>query len=137
MAEFVLIDASIVVNAIDLSDHCRSITISYNADMIDSSAMKATTPREFLPGLTNWTVAVEWEQDHAASKVDATLFPLIGAASFTTTMKATSSAVSATNPSFAGSTLLQDYNPIAGATGDHAVSSTTLQGTGALTRATS
>ena len=85
MAEFVFKDGSIVVNSVDLSDHARSITISYDADMVDSTAM-GDDDREFLAGLRSWNISVEFEQDYAASKVDATLFPLVGAAAFTTTV---------------------------------------------------
>jgi len=138
MAEYVILDASITVNAVDLSDHCKSVTLSYDADMVDSTSMSATQSRDFLPGLTNWNISVEFGQDYATSKVDATLFPLIGAAAFECIVIADGTAgVSATNPSFTGNTLLQNYQPVQGSVGDHATTTITLQGTGAITRATS
>lgn len=93
------------------------------------------TTRNKLPGLKNWTVDVEFAQDFAAASVDATLFPLVGAAAFPISIKPTSAAVSATNPNFSGSALLATYSPIGGAVGDVATTTITLEGTGLLTRA--
>ena len=95
------------------------------------------TTRSNLAGLLNWSIDVEFLQDFAAAKVDATLFSLIGAAAFTVTVKPTSSSVSATNPSFSGSVVLESYPPMSGAVGDLETASATFRSAGTLTRATS
>lgn len=136
MGEIVLKSPDAVINSVDLSDHIRSITITYGAEIQDKTASGDGT-RTKLAGLIDWSVAIEFNQDYAADKVDATLFSLVGAAAFSVVFKPASGAVAATNPSFSGDALLESYIPIGGTVGDAHVSPITLQGTDTLTRATS
>jgi hypothetical protein len=129
-------DASIVLNSVNLSDHCKSLTINYEAEMLDDTVMGDTT-RSSLAGLLNWSIDVDFLQDYAASKVDATLFALVGAAAFVTVVKPTSGSVSATNPSFTGTGVLEKYPPMAGGVGDLETVSITIRSSGTLVRATS
>lgn len=134
MATFSMTDASVVINAVDLSDHVRQVTIDVSADQLDDTAM-GDTFRSRIGGLKDWSVTLEFNQDFAASEVDATLFPLLGTTT-TITVKPTSAAVSATNPSYSGSVLVSQYNPLSNSVGDLATTSVTWQGAGTLTRAT-
>ena len=136
MATFVYTDASVVVNSVDLSDHVKSCTLNYEAEMLDDTVMGDTT-RSNIAGLLNWSIDVEFLHDFAAAKVDATLFSLIGAAAFTVTVKPTSGSVSATNPSFSGSAVLESYPPMSGSVGDLETASATFRSAGTLARATS
>lgn len=136
MATFVYTDASVVVNTVDLSDHVKSCSVNYEAEMLDDTVMGDTT-RSNIAGLLNWSMDVEFLQDFASAKVDATLFALVGSASFTVTVKPTSGSVSATNPSFSGSAVLESYPPMTGSVGDLETVSATFRSAGALTRATS
>lgn len=135
MAQFVLDDASVTINSVDLSDHVRSVTVNYEAEVQDKTTM-GDEGREKIAGLKNWTADIEFTQDYAAGEVDATLFPLIGAAEFAVVFQPTSEAVSATNPSFTGNAILASYPPISGTVGDLATASITLEGSGILTRST-
>jgi Flp pilus assembly protein TadG len=134
MASFVLTDASVVINAVDLSDHVQSVTVNYAAEMVDETAMGDDT-RTNKGGLKNWSLDLQFKQDHAASNVDATLFPLVGS-TFTVTVKPTSAVVSATNPSYSGTGILESYAPVSGGVGDLATTSVTIQSAGTLSRAT-
>ena len=136
MATFVYTDASVVVNSVDLSDHVKSCTLNYEAEMLDDTVMGDTT-RSNIAGLLNWSIDVEFLQDFASAKVDATLFSLVGAAAFTVTVKPTSASVSATNPSFSGSAVLESYPPMSGSVGDLETASATFRSAGTLARATS
>lgn len=137
MAEFVLKNAYTLINSVDLSDHVRSVEITYSAEQQDQTAM-TDSGRERLPGLKDFNASIEFNQDYAASEVDATLFPLIGATAFPVEFRHTSTAVrSATNPGFTGSMTLESYPPISGAIGDIATASASLLGFGVLTRSTS
>lgn len=135
MATFVLTDASVTINSVDLSDHVRSVTMSYEAESVDDTNMADTT-RINTGGLLNYGVEVEFSQDFAASEVDATLFSLVGSTT-TVVIKPTSSAVSSTNPSFSGTMLLTSYTPVTGTVGDLATATASFVPAGALTRATS
>jgi hypothetical protein len=104
-------DYSIVVSGVDLSNRLRQIRTSQNAEDLDGTAMGAVS-RAHVPGLRDDRFEVTFFQDHAAGSVDATLSALQGvAAGGTVTMKPTSAAVSATNPSYSGTMVLLDYQP--------------------------
>lgn len=136
MAHFVLKDASATINSVDLSDHVRDITVTYAAEEVDDTNM-GDDGRGRIAGLTDWSATITFAQDLAAGDVDATLFSLVGAASFACVFKNDSGAVAATNPSYTGNAILTDYQPVSGAVGDLATASITLKGDGVLTRATS
>ncbi len=136
MAAFVLVDAEIVINSVDLSDHVQSATINYAAEMADETAMGDLT-RINLAGLLNWSLDVTFKQDFAVGSVDATLFSLVGAVAFTVTAKSKKAdATSVTNPKFSGSAVLETYPPIAGGIGDLATVTATFQSAGSLSRLT-
>ena len=135
MAKFVLKDAFVSLNSVDLSDHVESITVNYGAETPERTSMSENS-RTRLPGLIDWTVDLSFRQDFAASEVDVTLFALVGAAAFPIELRPTSAVVSVTNPKYTGSALLGSYNPIVGTVGDTANAPVTLTGDGDLTRAT-
>jgi hypothetical protein len=136
MSSFVLTNAFVSVNSVTLSDHVKSVKINYKADTPTNTAMGATAQSR-LPSLVDWDLELEFNQDFAGANVDATLFPLVGAAAFPIEIRPTASAKGPTNPSFTGNALLESYAPVSGKVGDVASTSVTLRGTGALTRATS
>ena len=135
MAKFVLTDASLVINSVDLSDHVRSVTVNYEAELQDDTTMGDDT-RTNLGGLKNWSMDVEFTQDYAASEVDTTIFGIVGT-SVPIVLKPTSGAVSATNPSYSANGVIGSYSPIGNSVGDLAVAPVTIASAGTLTRATS
>lgn len=136
MAVFALTDMTCSVGGTDLSDHVRSQTLEVNGELLDTSAMGSAW-RTKIQGARDWRVTIEFNDDFAASEVDATMWSAWnGAASVAWVAKPTSSAVSATNPSLSGSVFPASH-PVGGSWGQVATKSITLEGTGALTRATS
>ena len=136
MAKFVFLDVTLSVGGTDLSDHIDKLTIEADVAEVDSTSFGSGGWGEVLGGLKNWTATIEFQQDFAASKVDATLWPALGTL-VTLVAKPTSDSVSATNPSFTGTALVKQYSPIDGGVGDLAKNSVTWPGSGALVRATS
>lgn len=134
MAEVVFKNAYITIGGVDLSDHVRQLSISYEAEIQDITAM-ADNSRARIGGLKNWSVDVEFNQDFAAAKVDATLFALVGT-SVALVMRPDAGVVAATNPQFSGSAILASYPPLSGSVGDVHTASVSFQGNGDLTRAT-
>lgn len=134
MATFTINDASIVINSVDLSDHCKSVSINYEAESVDDTHMGDLT-RLMIGGMLSYSIDVEFSQDYAAGKVDATLFPLVGQTT-PIVIKATSAAVSATNPSFSATVLLTTYSPVSGAIGDKASTTVAFVPASTLVRAT-
>ena len=134
MAVFVLKDASLVVNTVDLSAYVSSITLDYAVDAIAADGMAATNGHVFLGGLQNNSLAVTLNQDFAASTVAATLDALVGTTT-TVVIKPTSAAVGATNPTYTiTNAFLAATQPVNGAVGDLAQMSVTFQG-GTLVKA--
>jgi hypothetical protein len=111
-------NVSFVVNSVDLSDHVREIKIDMSAEDLDATAMGADS-RAHAVGLRDDRMEVTFLQDYAATKVDATLAPLVSSSTgVTVVVKPTSAAVSATNPSYTMTALLFDYSPIDATVGE-------------------
>jgi hypothetical protein len=127
MADFVLKDAFVHINGVDLSDHVESVTLNYDADMQDNSAMGDTT-HSFLPGLLVKSFTANFYQDFAASSVDATLFPLVGAAAFPVRLRASKTgAISATNPEYQGNFIVESYPIFGNSVGEMAMAAVTFR----------
>jgi hypothetical protein len=118
VAIFTLTDAYVAVNSVVLSDHSNSVTVEDTRDPVDITAFGATS-KATTKGLGDAKITVQFFQDFAASKVHATLQPLIGSTTpVTIEVRATSSARSATNPAALMSGLLMNYNMLAGGIGE-------------------
>lgn len=135
MAVFTFTDAVVIINTVDLSDHVKSVTLNYASELQDDTVMGDTT-RSRLGGLLDWSMDIEFAQDFATSKVDATLFALVGT-TFVVKLVASTDTVAATNPRYTGTCILESYPPLSGAVGDLAITAITLQSAGTLARETS
>ena len=136
MAVMVLKNAYVLINSVDLSNHVTSVTINYSAEILEKTAMSANS-KQRIAGLKDFSIDLELNQDFAGGSVDATLFPLVGAAAFPIEIRPDAGSVGATNPKYTGNGLLESYSPIDGSVGEMATTSITIQGDGDLTRATS
>ncbi|MEO5366067.1 MAG: phage tail protein [Magnetococcus sp. WYHC-3] len=118
-----------------LAKKVRSVTISYNAEIQDKTAMGANS-RQRLSGIKDWNMAVEFNQDFATSDFDKFMFAKVGDYSTNCWIQVspTSAKGGATNPRYCGRTLAEGYSPISGAVGDLATYSVTFQGDGDLSR---
>ena len=132
MAELILKDVQVVLNAVDLTDHVKSVQLTYEAEEQDRTTM-GDSARRRLGGLKDFSATLNFLQDFDAGAVDQTLFDIVGdVVTLTITPKA--GAVSATNPKFSGSVLVRSYSPLDGSVGDLAETSVTLPGDGVLSR---
>jgi hypothetical protein len=132
MAVLAYTDAYITINATNLSDHCKSVTLTVDAAQLDTSAM-GDTYTEMIGGLKSGTLSLTFNDDFAASNVDATLWPLLGTV-VAFELRPTSAAVSATNPKWTGSVLISQA-AVGGGVGELAAKSLTFQTSGTITRA--
>lgn len=136
MAVFVLKNAYVSINSVDLSNRVRKVTVNIKAADEDTTAMSATGKGR-IAGLRDDGITVEFNQDFAALNVDATLFPLVGAAAFPVIVKPVAGSASATNPRYYGNCILTEYTPIDGSVGNVATASVNMPCDGYLQRATS
>lgn len=135
MANMVLTNAFVSINSVNLSAYVKSVTLAYKSEMQDDTAM-GDTARSRIGSLKDFTVSVEFFQDFVASAVDATLFGIVGSV-VPIEIRGSAAAVSATNPKYTGSAILETYQPVGGSVGDNLMAPVTMSGVGALTRATS
>jgi len=118
MAKFVLKNPTVVLNGVDLTDHCSKCTIETSFDNPDVTSFGAVY-KSILQGMGDAKMTFSFFQDFAAGSVDATLWPLSQSGNpFLCSVKPTNAATSATNPRFDMTGVLLTYNPVDGAVGD-------------------
>lgn len=128
-------NAYLLVNSVDLTSRVKSVTLNYNAAMLDATCMGDLT-KVNLAGLKEWSIQAEFVDDLAASgagSVDATLAALVGAAAFAIHFKPVNTTIATTNPDYTGNVVLAGM-PIGGAHGELLRKSVTFQCAGALDR---
>ena len=135
MAAFMLNNASVTINSVDLSDHVTSITFSEEADQLETTAM-GDNNRTMIGGLKSGTIDLEFNQDLAASDVQATIRPLLGTVT-AVVVKNDAGATAATNPQWTFNALVTEWPSINGTVGELATASVSWPITGAVTQATS
>lgn len=135
MAAFMLNDASVVVNSVDLSAHITAITLTASSDNLETTAM-GDNSRTYVAGLKTGTVDLTFNQDFAASQVAATLDALVGTTT-TVVVKPASGSVSATNPSYSFSAVVTEVPSVTGDVGSVSNFSCSWTITGDITKATS
>jgi hypothetical protein len=136
MATRVLTNAYVSLNSVNLSDHGQTVTLETSAALLDDTAF-GDTAQSRAGGLKDWTLTVNFFADEAAGSVLATLFPLIGS-TMAVEVRADAGSVSATNPKYTGTGILESLQPVAGQVGQMQMTQAVLRAAGtALTRATS
>lgn len=133
MAPIVLTDVKVVINSVNLSDHGTSLTLTIDVDEQETTAFGATH-RARVGGLKDGKLDLEFNQDFAASNVDATIFAALGTV-VPFTAKATSGATTATNPEYQGNVLINSHVPIDGSVGDLSKVKLSWPTSGTITRA--
>lgn len=136
MASFVLTNAWVRINAVDLSDHVREVAVDTSQEDVETTTMGATGKTR-TPGLRDDKFVLTLASDFASSKVDQTLWPLFnGGSSFLVEVAAAGTAISATNPKYHGTVILTEWSPVGGKIGDFAEVPVTLPVSGTISRAT-
>jgi hypothetical protein len=112
------------LNSVVLTDHVTSATINRTFDELEVTAM-GDTAHKFVKGLEASTITLDFLSDTAAANVNATLQAAWGT-TVPLTLKQTSAAVSATNPLFSTTILVNNTTDINGAVADIATQSITF-----------
>jgi hypothetical protein len=135
MAVYLSNGVVLTVNAVDLSTLVSSVTINRSFDELEVTAM-GDSGHKFVKGLEASSITIDFFNDEATSKTLQTLQTVWGT-STTVTVKQTSATVSATNPLYTMSCLVNNTTPINGAVGDLSTQSVTwnVNGTIAVTTA--
>jgi hypothetical protein len=128
MAKFVLKNAFLSVNGVDLSDHVASLTINDVFDELDATTMGCVAHYSIF-GLGEPSIEAEFFQDFATGKVDATIHPFNGASTTCPVVfRPDTAAAGPTNPQYTlASRIAGGYMPISGAVGSEAKVTVTLK----------
>ena len=137
MAKAVLTNAYVMINAVDLSDHVRSVTLPLSTAEIDSSCM-GSDYNGVLAGLKGASLDVTFAQDFAAAEVDATLWGVYdGGVAVALKVRPDAGSISATNPEYQFNSVLTNYQPISGSVGGLHEITCSFVSDGTIARATS
>lgn len=135
MSSLVLTDAHVMINAVDMSTFIRSVRITANREVVEDTAM-GDLARTFIASYRNWTMEFNCNQDFAAAATDATLWPVFDAGAPVALIVRPSkiAAISATNPEYRGSGVMDAFSPVDGAVGELATTVANFRSAGTLTR---
>jgi hypothetical protein len=124
MAVFLNNKVGVKVNSVDLSDHVTSVTLNRNFDEIEISAM-GDSSHKFTKGLEASSITLDFLNDTASASVLATLQAAWGTTVTVVLLQDKGTAVSATNPLYTMSVLVNGTQDINGSVADIGVQSVT------------
>lgn len=108
---------------VDFSDHVTAFSLARAADQIEVTAMGSDS-HQYVTGLSADTITISLLNDNAATGAGSVRAALQAAYGTTVAFKAcqdTSSAISATNPLYTGTILIDNLTDINGAVADEAM----------------
>ena len=117
MAVFLNNKVGVKVNSVDLSDHVTAVTLNRSFDELEVTAM-GDTGHKFVKGLEASSVTISFLNDTASANVLATLQAAWGTSVTVVLLQEKGTAVSATNPLYTMTCLVNNTTDINGAVGD-------------------
>ena len=135
MAVFLSNNVGVKVNSVDLSDHVTSVTLNRSFDELEVTAM-GDSGHKFVKGLEASSITVDFLNDTASANVLATLQAAWGTNVPIVLLQTKGTAVSATNPLYTATCLVNNTTDINGAVGDLGTQSITFTVSGTVAVAT-
>jgi len=135
MAVFLNNKVGVKVNSVDLSDHVTAVTLNRSFDELEVSAM-GDTGHKFVKGLEASSVTISFLNDTASANVLATLQAAWGTSVTCVFLQEKGTAVSATNPLYTMTCLVNNTTDINGGVGDLGMQDVTWTVNGAVAVAT-
>ena len=135
MAVFLNNKVGVKVNSVDLSDHATAVTINRTFDELEVTAM-GDSGHKFVKGLEASSVTIDFMNDTASASVLATLQAAWGTNVTVVFLQDKASAVSATNPLYTMTCLVNNTTDINGGVADLATQSVTWNVSGTIAVAT-
>ena len=135
MAVFMSNNVGVKVNSVDLSDHVTAVTLNRNFDELEVTAM-GDSGHKFVKGLEASSITIDFLNDSATANVLATLQAAWGTNVPIVLLQTKGTAVSATNPLYTATCLINNTTDINGAVGDLSTQSLTFNVSGTVAVAT-
>jgi hypothetical protein len=131
MAVFMSNKVGVKVNTVDLSDHVTAVTLNRAFDELEVTAM-GDSGHKFVKGLEASSVTIDFLNDTASANVLATLQAAWGTNVAIVLLQEKGTAVSATNPLYTMTCLVNNTTDINGAVGDLSTQSLTFNVSGTI-----
>ena len=135
MAVFLNNKVGVKVNSVDLSDHVTAVTINRSFDELEVTAM-GDSGHKFVKGLEASSVTIDFINDTATGSVLPTLQAAWGTNVTVVFLQDKAAAVSATNPLYTATCLINNTTDINGSVADLSVQSLTFNVSGTIAVAT-
>lgn len=135
MAVFMSNLVGVKVNSVDLSDHVTAVTLNRSFDELEVTAM-GDSGHKFVKGLEASSITIDFLNDTASASVLATLQAAWGTNVTVVLLQSKGTAVSATNPLYTATCLVNNTTDINGAVGDLSTQSITMNVSGTVAVAT-
>ena len=138
MAVFLNNGVGVKVNSVDLSDHVNNITLNRNFDELEVTAM-GDSGHKFIKGLEASSITLDFLNDTATASVLQTLQSTWGQNVIVKVVQDRGNGtptISATNPLYTMTVLVNGTTPVNGATGDLSTQSITWNVSGIIDVAT-
>jgi hypothetical protein len=138
MARVVLTNAYVYFASTDISEYVTSISLSTSYDVIETTGLQSAA-RTRVAGLADNSITIEFNQDFA----DNALEELVNGTSLATSkvgtaqamqIKPINAATSASNPQYAFSALVTEWQPLSSTVGELSTISATWPISGAITK---
>lgn len=136
MTKIVLLDAQLSIANNDLTDYTSKIELSDEFEVKQTTNFGSGGAEENLGGLEKFEASITFKQDYDDNAIDEIMWNLRRSV-VTFAARAKESAVSASNPQYSGSIVINKWVPISGNVGDVGEVDVTFPGSGPLARATS
>lgn len=101
------------INSVDISDHVSSATLTQNFDELEITSL-GDSAHKFVKGLEASTLSLDFFNDFAASQITPTLQAAYGTTVTAVLIPVKGTAVSASNPLYTVSILINNLTPISG-----------------------
>ena len=126
-----------ISSSTDRSDHIKQVTLNMNVAMNDFTSFGDGGFIVNVPGLKGADLSIEFNQDFAASQVDATFGAgFLAGTLFYLDIKPTSAARGSTNPSYVYAAYVSQYTPVGQTVGDRGSVTVPFTVTGTYARLT-
>jgi hypothetical protein len=135
MAVYLANTGVLTVNAVDLSTLVSNVTINRAFDELEVTSLGDQGHR-YVKGLESSSISIDFYNDSASTKTLQTLQTNWGS-NVAVTFKQTDAAVSATNPLYTMTCLINNTTPVNGAVGDLSTQSVTWNVSGTIAVTTS
>ena len=130
-----LVKAGVKINSVDLSSYVSAITINRGFEELEVTAL-GDAGRKFVKGLETSTITLSLFNDTATATVLPTLQAAWGTTVTVTVIQEKGTAVSATNPLYTMSCLINNTQDVNGGPGDLGTQDLTLTVNGTIAVAT-